>query len=216
VLKHSNLKMDLLKATVSYEISFNILVTASIGLIATVYITLKRRSIFFRDKLPPFIKPSFGTYVSEFLKGKNHRFQLKCCRESGPIYCLPPTPWLLFPDIGIMVCDPTLARLILEGDKNNRECEKSNRYGKMQAITVGEPTMATKSTSGGSGWDTSRKAVAPSFSNTNLYKVLPELSKCLNQFNDIIDSHINQVNLYVCFCICIYICIYIYKHIYIR
>jgi len=177
---------------VSYGISFNVLVTASIGLITTVYITLKRRSILYGDKLPPFIKHSFGYYVSEFLKGNNHRFQLKCCRESGPIHRLPPMPWLLFPNLSIMVCDPTLARLILEGDKNNRECEKSDRYKRMQAITAGQPTMGIKSTFGEEGWECSRKAVAPSFSNTNLYKVLPELSKCLNQFNDIIDSHILQ------------------------
>jgi cytochrome P450 len=91
-----------------------------------------------------------------------------------------------------MVCDPTLARLILEGDTNHRECEKSSRYKKMLVITAGTPTMGTKSTFRGEGWDNSRKAVAASFSNTNLFKVLPELSKCLNQFNDVIDSHINQ------------------------
>jgi cytochrome P450 len=194
---------------ISYGISFNVLVTGIIGLITTVYITLRRRSIFYRDKSPPFIKHSFGTFLSEFLKGKNHRFQLKCARESGLIFRLPPMPWLLFPDIGVVVCDPTLARLVLEGDKSNRECEKSYRYKNLLAITAGEPTMVTKSTFGGEGWDNTRKAVAPSFSNTNLYKVLPELSKCLNQFNDIIDSHINQVNLYVCFCIFIYMYIYI-------
>jgi hypothetical protein len=107
--------MDLHSALMPLGVSVNILVATLIGLITIVYITLKRRSIFYGDKLPPLIKHSFGEFLSEFLKGKNHRFQLLCCRESGLIYRLPALPWLLFPAIGVVVCDPTLARLVLEG-----------------------------------------------------------------------------------------------------
>jgi hypothetical protein len=147
--------MDLHSAMINCGISINFLVTALIGLITIVYIILKRRKIYYGDKLPPFIKHSFGEFLGEFLKGRNHRFQLQCCRESGQINRLPPLPWMLFPTISVVVSDPKLARLVLEGDKDNRECEKSYKYRNMLPITRGVWTMAIKRT-WGEGWDSAR------------------------------------------------------------
>ena len=55
--------------------------------------------------------------------------------------------------------------------------------------------MLTKR-SHGEGWDSSRKAVAPSFSNINLFRLLPQLQMKLNEFKSILDTHINEQKIF--------------------
>ena len=109
--------------------------------------------------------------------------------ENGPVYRLPISTWAPI----IIVHDPTVARIIMEGDPAHGiiESEKSPRYSTIEKMTVGVPTMLTKKTFTGN-WEATRKAVAPSFSMINLCKALPELQVKLNQFNDILDRHIAQ------------------------
>ena len=144
-------------------------------------------------RLPPMIKYSFMDFFHEFLRGQDHRFQLKMTREHGLIYRLPfPS---LIPTVAIAVSDSALARLILEGNATHQEFEKSFRYKTLDGITNGVSTMLTKR-SHGEGWDSSRKAVAPSFSNINLFRLLPQLQMKLNEFKSILDTHINEQKIF--------------------
>ena len=142
-----------------------------------------------RKMLPPMIKYPFMVFFNEFLRGQNHRFQLKMTREHGLIYRLPIPS--LFPTVALAVSDPALARLILEGDATHPETEKSFRYKGLDGVSNGVSTMVTKRTHG-TGWDSSRKAVAPSFANINLYRLLPQLQTKLNQLKSILDAHVDQ------------------------
>ena len=142
-----------------------------------------------RKMLPPMIKYPFMDFFNEFLRGQNHRFQLKMTREHGLIYRLPIPS--LFPTVAIAISDSALARIILEGDATHPENEKSYRYAGLDRVTNGVTTMVTKRTHGG-GWDSSRKAVAPSFSNINLYRLLPQLQTKLDQLKSILAAHVDQ------------------------
>ena len=138
---------------------------------------------------PPATSYSFREFLDSFITGQVHRHHIKMCKESGPVYRIPIIGWnSLF-----IVHDPTVAKIIMEGDSKHGipESEKSLRYKTLTKLTCGVQTMLTKRTND-ENWQTSRKAVAPSFSMTNLYQVLPELSVKLNQFKDILDAHVLQ------------------------
>lgn len=140
-------------------------------------------------KVPPMINGTFQDFLSNYVAGKHHWFQLKHSRETGSVYRLP-IPQLI-PTVALIACDPALVRLILEGDNTHEELDKSFAYRGMKGVTLGIPTMVTKMTHG-EGWEWSRKAVASSFSNTNLYRLLPELQLQLKQLHQIIDAHVDQ------------------------
>ena len=165
----------------------SIILTGLTGLITTIIFVYR---YYERNKtLPPMIKYSFMDFFLEFLRGQDHRFQLKMTREHGLTYRLPfPS---IIPSVAIATADSVLARLIIEGDTTHQECEKSFRYSSLNGITNGVPTMLTKRTHG-EGWNSSRKAISPSFSNTNLYRLLPGLQMKLNQLKSILDAHVEQ------------------------
>ena len=141
------------------------------------------------EEYPPVTSYSFKEFVDSFTTGQIHRHHMKMCMESGPVYRIPLVSWNPF----FIVHDPTVAKIIMEGDSKHGipESDKSVRYTTITKLTCGVRTMLTKQTNDET-WQTSRKAVAPSFSMTNLYRVLPELSVKLNQFKDILDAHVLQ------------------------
>ena len=166
-------------------------ISVLIGLITAAYFLYR----YYQQNrtLPPMIKYSFMDFFNEFLRGQDHRFQLKMTREHGLIYRLPYPS--LIPTVAIAISDSALARLILEGDATHPESEKSFRYKTLEGITNGVSTMLTKR-SHGEGWDSSRKAVAPSFSNINLYRLVPQLQNKLIQLKSVLDAHIDEQKIF--------------------
>lgn len=138
--------------------------------VITAAILHLRRSYARSQKYPPMPKYPFSVFFKEFQRGKNHQFQLKNSRETGLIYRIP-LPSFISTTIAIAVCDATLARLILEGDDEHGEEDKSFRYRNITKITLGVPTMVTKRTHG-EGWEWSRKVCISSLYVLILY-VLP-------------------------------------------
>eukprot|EP00596_Hydrurales_sp_CCMP1899_P006106 CAMPEP_0119034546 /NCGR_PEP_ID=MMETSP1177-20130426/1530_1 /TAXON_ID=2985 /ORGANISM="Ochromonas sp, Strain CCMP1899" /LENGTH=217 /DNA_ID=CAMNT_0006992043 /DNA_START=251 /DNA_END=900 /DNA_ORIENTATION=+ len=98
-------------------------------------------------------------------EGNSLDFQLQNMKDYGSIfrYSLPQiAPF-------VVVCDPDLARKILE-----EENEKPGLYKAMAGLTLNIETVFTKSTYGGDH-HTVRKCLAPSFSTTNISSSLPQL-----------------------------------------
>ena len=157
-------------------------VTLAAALLARIYQQRKK-------SIPPYVKDNFQAFLKNYVEGKHHWFQLKHSRDTGLVFRLR-IPQLI-PTVTLIVCDASLARIVLEGDNTRNELEKSFAYRGMKGVTLGVPTMVTKQTHG-EGWDWSRKAVSSSFSNTNLYRLLPALQMQLNHFRRIVDAHIDQ------------------------
>lgn len=59
----------------------------------------------------------------------------------------------------------------------------------LKAICCGATSIIVRKTHG-EGWAELRKAIAPSFSNTNLFKTLPQLREKVVEFTEILDDHI--------------------------
>ena len=80
-----------------------------------------------------------------------------------------------------IVSDLKVARLLLEGDskRNIRQAEKSELYKRGDAKAFS--SIFTKYTYG-ENWDIHRKALAPSFSTTNIRKIIPQLELCMASF----------------------------------
>ena len=166
-----------------------VIVTALVGVVTLAAALLGRLYQQRKKHIPPFVKDNFQAFLKNYVEGKHHWFQLKHSRDSGLVFRLS-IPQLI-PTVTLIVCDASLARIVLEGDNTQEELEKSFAYRGMRGVTLGVPTMVTKQTHG-EGWDWARKAVSSSFSNTNLYKLLPALQIQLNQFRCIVDAHIDQ------------------------
>jgi Cytochrome P450 len=171
------------------NIQFSIVVGLTVTVIVVSISLWKYRNNKSNRRFPAFASIKFQTFVDSFVTGQVHRLHLKLCTESGLVYRIPTGTWSPF----IVIHDPTVARIIIEGSSHHGipESEKSTRYKLLTRLTNGVQTMLTKQTSERS-WEPSRKAVAPSFSNTNLSKVIPELQTKLDQFKDILDAHILQ------------------------
>lgn len=160
-----------------------------IGVVSIATLTLIQ---YYRNrtrKAPPLVRDTFKNFLDNYVEGKHHWFQLKSSRETGPVFRLP-IPQLI-PTVALVVTDVSLARLILEGNNTHDEHDKSFAYRGMKGITLGVNTMVTKRTHH-EGWDWSRKAVASSFSNSNLHRLLPALQIQLNLFGDILQAHADQ------------------------
>lgn len=104
-------------------------------------------------------------------------FLLEISRETGPVLSL------VFPPF-IIVSDVRLALEILDSG------EKPNLYKDFNKLTR-SPTMFSKRTHG-EGWEWARKSVAPSFSTTNLNKVLPKLSLKLGELKHVLEKFADE------------------------
>jgi cytochrome P450 len=91
----------------------------------------------------------------------------------------------------IIVCDAKLARIILDGNDEKHSAiepgDKTFHYRNFNVITFGLSTMFSKKTAEKS-WYTARKAMAPSFSYSNIYKSLPKLSDTLNELKAVMNT----------------------------
>jgi hypothetical protein len=139
------------------------------------------------NNLPPLNHASMLETVRIMSGRFSPDYALKCSREFGAImrYNLP----VFSPLIG--VADPKFIRLVLEGNDNLglRGAEKPEIYDKMNGPRPsGLLTMKTY----GTRWEIHRKAMAPSFSNVNLYKMLPKLSICLKHLDEYFESKIQM------------------------
>lgn len=172
------------------QTSSNILqVTALVGVVSLLSFLLYRLNRQRKGNTPPMVKDSFKIFLDNYTEGKHHQFQLKWSRETGSIFRLPIPQFI--PTVALIVTDSGLARLILEGNTNFEELDKSFAYRGMKGVTLGVNSMVTKKTHG-EGWDWSRKAMVSSFSTINLCRLLPDLQLQLNQLRQILDSHIEQ------------------------
>lgn len=161
----------------------------TVVIITAIFLAVKHRAERLKETLPPETAITLRHFIDVFISGQMHRLHISMFDECGPIYRLPIKTW----NSVFVVHDPTVARIIMEGDTVHSvpECEKSVRYKMMEKLTNGVATMLTKKTHDKS-WEISRKAVAPSFSMMNLNKVLPELQSKLDEFNTILDAHVSQ------------------------
>ena len=153
-------------------------IAASIGYYK--YLTAK-----YYEKLLPATTVPLKTFVNSFVTGQVHRLHLKLCADASVFRVRLP-----FTNLNFIVADPSAAKILIEGDSKLGipESEKSNRYNTLAKLTKGVPSMLTRRTHDGI-WDVSRKSVASSFSNINLYKMLPELQVKLDQLNGVLDNH---------------------------
>lgn len=164
---------------------FGVTVVVTLTVIAASIAYFKHLTAKYNEKLPPATTAPFKTFVNSFALGQVHRLHFKLC-TGMTVFRVP----LLFYNVFI-VADPSVARILIEGDSKLGipESEKSNRYVSVAKLTKGVHSMLTRRTHDGI-WDISRKFVAGSFSNTNLYKVLPELQVKLDQLNGVLDNHV--------------------------
>ena len=165
---------------------FGFAAAVTLAVIAASYTYFKYRTARYNEKLPPTMTVSFKTFVDSFVSGQVHRLHLKLCADAS-VYRVP----FLFSNLVFLIADPSAAKILIEGDSNLGipESDKSNRYHSLAKLTKGVQSMLTRSTHD-DVWEISRKSVSHSFSNTNLYKVLPELQVKLDQLNGILDNHI--------------------------
>ena len=140
-------------------------------------------------KMPPTMSISLKSFIENFSTGNGHRLHLKLSLES-PVCRLP----IMSMTSIFLIADPTLAKTIMEGDSESDtpESDKSTRYKTMAKFTGGVGTILTKLTNDKSR-EVARKAVAHSFSQTNLYKLLPQMDAKLNEFIEVLDDHILKV-----------------------
>lgn len=82
----------------------------------------------------------------------------------------------------IVVCDPTLVRMVYE-----KFDEKTYLTKRIDGITGYVPNVFSKKTHG-EGWDFARKSLAKSFSNSNLHQALPVFYFKLDHFMRILQE----------------------------
>jgi cholesterol 24(S)-hydroxylase len=116
-------------------------------------------------KSPPTTKHNLFEIIPSLTGGNAHIFFLQCKKDNGPVFrfALPQIDPL------IVVCDPELAKKILE-----EEDEKPNLFKSLDGGTIGASSIVTKSTHG-SDHHKVRKCLAPSFSAANIFSSLPKL-----------------------------------------
>ena len=171
------------------DVSVALVVGLTVVVITAVFLAVKHHAAKIKETLPPVTAITLRKFIDAFISGQMHRLHISIFDECGAVYRLPIKTW----NSVFVVHDPAVARIIMEGDAAHGvpECEKSVRYKIVEKLTNGVATMLTKKTRDRS-WEISRKAVAPSFSMMNLYKLLPELQIKLDEFKTILDAHVSQ------------------------
>jgi cytochrome P450 len=122
-------------------------------------------------RLPPLTKQYILGTLLETMAGRFPQLVAENAREVGPIFRLAFLTW----DPISVVCDPMLARQLLEADSN-----KAHGVRRFKEITFNHPNIISKNTFN-DGWDWARKAVSPSFSHTNIHKMVPKLHERMQE-----------------------------------
>jgi hypothetical protein len=124
--------------------TFNLFTFLSIFLAMVVVIVphMFRR----RKNLPPMCELTFYEFSRIAINGKLHRYFNEAIVELGLVFRIP--------TIGMhhafIICDPSLARLILEGDTSQQipAAEKDDRAKTIDKTTANTPSILTKRTHG--------------------------------------------------------------------
>ena len=158
-------------------------VISCIVILATIFFSNKKT----RKPLPPMIKDDFFKFMKESKGPHRPQYINRCSRElNASVFRVPVPHWNSF----IMVASPTLARIIMEGDKSKGivECEKSSFYVPAQKLFDMAPSFLFSKTDT-ERWRQGRKGVAPAFSTANIFRQFPSIIKGVNQFHDILSKH---------------------------
>jgi cytochrome P450/NADPH-cytochrome P450 reductase len=150
-------------------------VSITILVVGTSVIVYKKKT----RRLPPLTKQYIIGTLMEAMAGRLPQLLLENSREVGPVFRMAFLTW----NPVIVVSDPVLARQLLETDSN-----KSRGYRRFRELTFNHPNIVSKDTFN-DGWEWARKAVSPSFSNTNLFKTLPKLHQRLNELIQEFDKY---------------------------
>jgi cytochrome P450 len=138
--------------------------------------------------LPPLSKLPWTVFLKQVGEGKFHRCFVETASKIGLVFEIQTTFQLAH---HFMICDSSLARTVLEGDKSSHIPPgiKRSIIKVFDKLTGNCPNILSKQTHG-EGWEWARKNVAPAFSNTNLYKRLPEIQQKTSEFTTVLDQHI--------------------------
>ena len=157
-------------------------VITCIAVLATVFFFNKKP----KKPLPPMIKDGMFNFFQEMQTPYMPQY-INCCSRklNASVFRLP------MPELNpfIVVASPTLARIIVEGDKSKGivESEKSHHYSTFRKLTDSAPGFIFEKTNS-ERWRQGRKGVAPAFSTSNIFRQFPRIIKGVNQFYDILSQ----------------------------
>ena len=168
----------LIRISLQDAIAYSAFPTAIIALFSYYFFGIGRTT-----RNPPLVEES----ITSILLGKQKRganllnFYLEVASRIGLVFRMR-FPWRT------VVCHPKLARLILSGNVDNKECDRYPAiYKSLKEIFFGYPTIFTKRTIG-EGWDWARRGVAPAFSNFNLQKCVPKFNSTLTRLSRVLNT----------------------------
>ena len=158
-------------------------IISCIIVLATIFFSNKKA----KKPLPPMNKDSMFKFIQEMQTPYAPQYVNRCCRKLNASVFRLPAPEL---NPFIIVASPTLARIILEGDKSKGivACEKSRHYAAFQKLMDSAPGFTSVKTNS-ERWRQGRKGVAPAFSTSNIFRQFPRIIKGVNQFHDILSQH---------------------------
>eukprot|EP01041_Mallomonas_annulata_P016441 gene16441-34309_t len=156
--------------------------TITIGTVFLMWTNLKKRKG--QKNIPRRIRQSAFHSAFEILSPRALEYLLGLVKEYGKVFRM-----VLPLEEFVVVTDPALARLILEGDikKSIKGSDKGLIYRRFNALTCGHQSVFTKLTEG-EGWEVARKGLAPSFSMANINKRFDSLQNKVNEFCQIMDT----------------------------
>ena len=158
-------------------------VISCIVVLSTVFFSNKKT----KKPLPPLIKDGMVKLIENLQTPHSPQYLNRCSRElNATVFRLPIPQWNPF----IVVASPTLARIILEGDKSKGivESEKGHLYAAFQKLFDMAPSFLFSKTNT-ERWRQGRKGTAPAFSTANIFRQFPSIIKGVNQFHDILSQH---------------------------
>ena len=158
-------------------------VISFIIVLATIFVSKKKT----KKPLPPMVKEGVFKFIKELKTPHGPQYVNRCSRELNASVFRMPAPQL---NPFIIVASPTLARIIMEGDKTKGipETDKSRRYASFQKLfDMGLSFLFSKTNT--ERWRQGRKGTAPAFSTSNISRQFPRIIKGVNQFHDILSQH---------------------------
>ena len=161
------------------------LLTACLSVVfATIFYACKKTK---RMPLPPMAKQGMLKTIKDMKSSYPPQHVLRYSRElQAQVFRLPLPELQPF----LIVASPTLARILVEGDKSKGipESDKTKHYVAFQRLfDKGKAFLFLKSSD--EQWKTGRKGVAPAFSAFNIARQIPRMVKGINQFHDILSQH---------------------------
>ena len=146
-------------------------VTFGVALVSAYFLLCKHNL-----KLPPIAKESKFETLSIFVGCKDApNYLVAKMKELGDVFRIP----MLDPVHYVIICDAAFARQILLTEE-----EKPSMFGRINAVT-GYHHNIISSPTGSDTWRNARKAVAPSFSMTNITASLGKMNEKIDKLTKI-------------------------------